>query len=125
LGADFFLRQLLDADAASNTLSWRWVAGLQTPGETYLATAENIARYTHGRFAPVGLATEAIAFTEAPPGPPARDDLPRLAPGLAAEGITMVQVRRDSDERFWRHATKGFFAFRERIPWIWSEQGLA
>lgn len=59
LGADFFLRHLVDADAASNTLSWRWVAGLQTAGKTYLATADNIARYTNGRFAPKGLATEA------------------------------------------------------------------
>jgi deoxyribodipyrimidine photo-lyase len=66
LGADFFLRHLIDADAASNTLSWRWVAGLQTAGKTYLATAENIARYTGGRFAPKGLATQAVAVTEAP-----------------------------------------------------------
>lgn len=232
LGADFFLRHLLDADAASNTLSWRWVAGLQTAGKTYLATAENIARHTHGRFAPVGLATEAIALTEAPLGAaaalhalpphdprqpavllvthedmhpeslfpsdaaftaaivaadgalmwgdgarqfaaaaatdavartaahfdravdlvdgldlgvlvgaaqaagvrrivvpyapvgPVADALARLASGLAAEGITMVRVRRDWDERFWRHATKGFFAFRERIPSILREQGL-
>ena len=64
LGADFFLRHLLDADPASNTLSWRWVAGLQTPGKTYLATTENIARYTHGRFAPVGLAPHAEALSE-------------------------------------------------------------
>jgi deoxyribodipyrimidine photo-lyase len=66
LGADFFLRHLLDADAASNTLSWRWVAGLQTVGKTYLATTENIERFTGGRFAPKGLAREAIALTEAP-----------------------------------------------------------
>ena len=46
LGADVFLRHLLDADAASNTLSWRWVAGLQTRGKHYVARAENIARYT-------------------------------------------------------------------------------
>jgi deoxyribodipyrimidine photo-lyase len=46
LGADLFLRRLVDADPASNTLSWRWVAGLQTPGKTYLATRENIARFT-------------------------------------------------------------------------------
>jgi deoxyribodipyrimidine photo-lyase len=59
LGADFFLRHLVDADAASNTLSWRWVAGLQTAGKTYLATSENIARFTNGRFAPKGLATTA------------------------------------------------------------------
>ena len=57
LGADFFLRHLIDGDPASNTLSWRWVAGLQTAGKTYLATAENIARFTGGRFAPQGLAT--------------------------------------------------------------------
>jgi len=51
LGAAFFHRQLLDADAASNTLSWRWVAGLQTKGKIYLARASNIAQYTEGRFA--------------------------------------------------------------------------
>jgi deoxyribodipyrimidine photo-lyase len=44
-GADFFYRHLLDADAASNTLSWRWVAGLQTPGKTYLVRRSNIERY--------------------------------------------------------------------------------
>lgn len=50
LGADFLIRHLLDGDAASNTLSWRWVAGLQTPGKFYLAQANNIERYTAGRF---------------------------------------------------------------------------
>ena len=65
LGADFFLRHLVDADAASNTLSWRWVAGLQTKGKTYLATSQNIARYTEGRFSPKGLATRAEALHEA------------------------------------------------------------
>jgi deoxyribodipyrimidine photo-lyase len=60
LGADFFLRHLLDGDAASNTLSWRWVCGLHTAGKTYLARAENIARYTRGRFLDAhGLAEEA------------------------------------------------------------------
>lgn len=46
LGADFFLRHLIDGDAASNTLSWRWVGGLHTKGKTYLARKDNIARYT-------------------------------------------------------------------------------
>jgi hypothetical protein len=45
LGADFFYRHLLDADAASNTLSWRWVAGLQTPGKTYLVRRSNVEKY--------------------------------------------------------------------------------
>jgi deoxyribodipyrimidine photo-lyase len=45
LGAAFFFRHLLDGDPASNTLSWRWVAGLQTPGKTYLARRANLEKY--------------------------------------------------------------------------------
>ncbi|MCY4336392.1 MAG: DNA photolyase [Litoreibacter sp.] len=52
LGADFFLRHLLDGDPASNTLGWKWVAGLQTEGKTYLARASNIAEFTENRFQP-------------------------------------------------------------------------
>jgi deoxyribodipyrimidine photo-lyase len=69
LGADLFLRHLLDGDPASNTLGWRWVAGLHTPGKTYAATADNIARYTEGRFAPRGLAP-VCAPVEGLPNPP-------------------------------------------------------
>ena len=233
LGADFFLRHLLDADAASNTLSWRWVAGLQTVGKTYLATSDNIARYTNGRFAPAGLARQAIALNEAPIEPardlgeapwhdptrasillvtpqdlhpesvfdgasgfhslvvaadpsllwgdsahrfvaaaaaetavravahygrpahmierldaealiaavnavgvrriitpyapvgPVADQLARLTPLLAREGVYLVQSRRDWDSAFWPHARKGFFAFKERIPALLRQSGLA
>ena len=52
IGADFFLRHLLDGDPASNTLGWRWVAGLHTRGKPYEAQAWNIAKFTGGRFAP-------------------------------------------------------------------------
>ncbi len=52
LGADFFYRHLLDGDAASNTLGWRWVAGLHTRGKPYRAQAWNIKTYTGQRFAP-------------------------------------------------------------------------
>ena len=52
VGADFFLRHLLDGDPASNTLSWRWVAGLHTRGKPYVAQADNIARFTEERFVP-------------------------------------------------------------------------
>lgn len=48
LGADWFFRHLLDADPASNTLSWRWVAGLQTPGKTYLVRKSNIEKFASG-----------------------------------------------------------------------------
>jgi len=44
-GARHFFRHLLDADPASNTLGWRWVAGRQTRGKTYLATAQNIRKF--------------------------------------------------------------------------------
>ena len=65
LGADFFYRHLLDGDPASNTLGWRWVAGLHTKGKTYLARPGNIARYTNGRFNPAGqLATSASPLSE-------------------------------------------------------------
>jgi len=233
LGADFFLRHLIDADAASNTLSWRWVAGLQTVGKTYLATTDNIARHTNGRFAPRGLAREAVSLTEAPieairglseqacldparpsalllthedmhaesafddaqtfsaaivaidpgllwgdgarrfvgdagadtatratshfgcgtkrvgqfdaqtlitasqtagvrqivtphaPVGPVADALAQLAPVLAREGIALTQMRRPWDSAFWPHATKGFFSFKERVPAILQERGLA
>lgn len=58
LGADFFYRHLLDADPASNTLSWRWVAGLHTRGKHYVARASNIAKFTRGRFDPRGQLNE-------------------------------------------------------------------
>ncbi len=45
LGAEFFEHHLLDADPASNTLSWRWVAGLHTPGKTYLARRSNLEKF--------------------------------------------------------------------------------
>jgi len=77
LGADFFLRHLLDGDAASNTLSWRWVAGLHTKGKHYVARAENIARHTGGRFAPHGALNEApTPLQEA--DPPAPRPIPAL-----------------------------------------------
>lgn len=58
LGAAFFLRHLLCGDAASNTLSWRWVAGLHTVGKHYVARADNIAHYTGGLYNPAGQLNE-------------------------------------------------------------------
>ena len=232
LGADFFLRHLLDGDAASNTLSWRWVAGLQTLGKTYLATPDNIARFTNGRFAPKGLAQEAVALSEVPVGAakdlrplrpydrskpalllithedmhpesvfldgeaiksvvfandrdllwgeaardfitacaqetltrvsthfccpsnaiakldadalieaarkdnlkqivtafapvgPVADKLAQLAPVLAAEGISLFEIRREWDATFWPYAKKGFFPFKAQIPPLLREMGL-
>jgi len=57
LGADFFLRHLLDGDPASNTLSWRWVGGAQTVGKTYMASAQNIKKFTKNRFSKMNLSS--------------------------------------------------------------------
>ena len=66
LGADFFLRHLLDGDPASNTLGWRWVAGLHTRGKTYLARRDNVRKFTNGRIDPgTGIATHAEPLAEA------------------------------------------------------------
>ena len=50
LGAEFFMKHLFDGDSASNTLGWRWVAGVQTQGKHYLASEWNINKFTNNRF---------------------------------------------------------------------------
>jgi len=50
LGATFFFKYLYDGDAASNLLSWRWVAGLQTKGKQYLFSTANLKKFSNNRF---------------------------------------------------------------------------
>ena len=59
LGAEFFLKHLYDGDAASNTLGWRWVAGIQTQGKHYLASEWNIKKFTNNRFENIKLSENA------------------------------------------------------------------
>ncbi len=77
LGADFFLRHLLDGDAASNTLSWRWVAGLHTRGRPYPAKASNIAKFTGDRYdaRELGHRLTPVGEIEALDGPPHPDPI--------------------------------------------------
>ncbi|GAA0579342.1 hypothetical protein GCM10009416_17180 [Craurococcus roseus] len=93
LGAEFFLRHLLDGDPASNTLSWRWVGGLHTRGKHYVARAENIARYTDGRYDPAG------QLDEDPTPLPPDDDVPphRFSPPAAPrpEGRVALLLHED------------------------------
>ena len=84
LGALFMYRHLLDGDPASNTLSWRWVAGLHTRGKTYLARADNISKYSDGRWNPKEseLAPDAESIAEPPlpsAGTSVAKDLPQAA----------------------------------------------
>jgi deoxyribodipyrimidine photo-lyase len=60
LGAEFFMKHLFDGDAAANTLGWRWVAGIQTPGKNYLASEWNIQKFTNNRFKNIKLKESAL-----------------------------------------------------------------
>ena len=64
LGAEFFLEHLYDGDVASNTLSWKWVAGLQTKGKHYIARSDNIQKFTDGRYSNIKLNTSMPALTD-------------------------------------------------------------
>ena len=55
LGAEFFMKYLLDGDSASNTLGWRWTAGIQTKGKNYVASEWNIKKFTNNRFSNIKL----------------------------------------------------------------------
>ena len=63
-GAEFFMKHLYDGDAASNTLSWRWVAGLQTKGKHYVAQAWNISKFTNNKYNNVKLNENALPLLD-------------------------------------------------------------
>ncbi len=63
-GAEFFMKHLYDGDAASNTLSWRWVAGLQTKGKHYVAQSWNISKFTNNKYKNVKLNENALSLTD-------------------------------------------------------------
>ncbi len=75
LGADLFFQHLLDGDPASNTLSWRWVAGQHTRGKCYIARSSNIEKYTEGRLGTAEAFNEQPAGIEAESAPPAIQSL--------------------------------------------------
>ena len=62
LGAEFFMQHLYDGDPASNTLGWRWVAGVQTQGKHYLASEWNINKFTNNRFKNIKLNENATSI---------------------------------------------------------------
>ena len=63
-GAEFFMKYLLDGDAASNTLSWRWVGGLQTKGKHYLAQSWNINKFLNKQYKNIELKENALPLTD-------------------------------------------------------------
>ena len=63
LGAELFMKHLFDGDSASNTLGWRWVAGIQTKGKHYLASEWNIKKFSNNRFDKIKLNEKAIPLS--------------------------------------------------------------
>ena len=63
-GAEFFMKYLLDGDAASNTLSWRWIGGLQTKGKHYLAQSWNISKFLNKKYQNIDLRGNALPLTD-------------------------------------------------------------
>jgi len=63
-GAEFFMKHLLDGDAASNTLSWRWVGGLQTKGKHYLAQSWNIGKFLNKKYQNIELRENALPLID-------------------------------------------------------------
>lgn len=141
LGADFFFRHLLDGDPASNTLSWRWVAGLQTPGKTYLARRGNIEKYLHPellngneqgldllgnpvardpgevtRIPPVLKADDSLQGNGAPVGLWVHEE--DLSAGEFMEGIPLDQILITGDELAWQD--RDFSEIKRR----WLERAL-
>ena len=110
VGCRYFLRNLLDGDPAANTLSWRWVAGLQTRGKAYIARPDNIAKFTRGRFRPTD-----VAMAEAPPisGPP--DPIPKQIDARTDWNRTrqtgLLLTEDDLSPEFLRFPVNGFEGF--------------
>jgi deoxyribodipyrimidine photo-lyase len=110
-GARFLFDHLLDADPASNTLGWRWVAGLQTRGKAYIARRDNLAKYWHDHPSLDGLEENVRAripeetadrsrvempdYPEAPPELPGRIVLLGHADDLSLEHTPLGRIRPD------------------------------
>tara|TARA_X000000368_G_C22952538_1_gene677301 strand:- start:532 stop:1176 length:645 start_codon:yes stop_codon:yes gene_type:complete len=58
------MKNLYDGDSASNTLSWRWVAGIQTKGKNYLAKSWNINKFTNNKYKNVKLNENALPLID-------------------------------------------------------------
>jgi deoxyribodipyrimidine photo-lyase len=68
------------------------------------------------------LATVAVAY--APVGPEA-DALATIEHHLSQHNITLLRVRRRYDTLTWPHATRGFFALKEKIPSLLEKLNLS
>ena len=99
LGAALFMEHLLDGDCASNTLSWRWVAGLQTLGKSYAATSSNIQKFTRGRLGAGEQFSHAIDLPADLSAHPKAIDIKKMPPPDISEHTGLILT--DDDLRAW------------------------
>lgn len=64
-----------------------------------------------------------IVTAYAPVGP-AAEALAEAMPVLARAGVVILERRRPEDEACWPHATRGFFALKEKIPPLLEKLGI-
>jgi deoxyribodipyrimidine photo-lyase len=101
LGADFFLRHLLDGDPASNTLSWRWVCGLQTPGKVYRAETGNILKFTEGRCHPEWNDSDELPPIPTEPYPPDVRELSTVESPVRGKKVLIISTVEDLTPEQW------------------------
>jgi len=65
-----------------------------------------------------------IVISPYTPAGHARPFIRQLAARLRREKIDFLEVRRNWDNRAWPYATKGFFAFKEKIPQLLTDTGF-
>jgi deoxyribodipyrimidine photo-lyase len=86
----------------------------QTPARITTLSATDVMKWCLSE----NLKTVAVAY--APVGPEA-EALHEIDQHLASHDIALLRVRRQYDTLVWPHATKGFFALREKLPSILRE----
>ena len=120
LGADFFVRHLMDGDPASNTLGWRWVAGLHTAGKSYLATAKNIKTCAQARLA--GRSDQELGLNKLATS---TFNLPEL---LSAKALQKTEIRWPAPETAdpagyqANHGRTALLLTEEDLTWMPSQQ---
>ena len=101
LGVDHFEQHLLDGDPAINTLSWRSVGGLHTPGKHYLAKAADIEKSSGGKYNLKGRLNESAVSLTGPTLPPARlMPLPQAPSALLGENYALLITPDDLTPEF-------------------------
>lgn len=120
LGADFFVRHLMDGDPASNTLGWRWVAGLHTAGKSYLATAKNIKTCAQARLA--GRSDQELGLTKL------ATSTFNLPEHLSAKALQKTEIRWPAPETAdpagyqANHGRTALLLTEEDLTWMPSQQ---